>query len=188
MTKTTATEIKTVKRSEIFNIIENLKKGSFVGLNYSTRTGKTVNKQKLVEKITDTVIVVGKNYTDFVNNILERQGDDSRSFVAQEKKGFIPVEGTNCFLKAEKTGKIAMKYIVAKNAKPQTELFYNGEKITKQSNPELFTPAQLKPRNYTLGRGEVKVDDKGQFAKFQQLYITNINRLTVNGTAYIFID
>ena len=188
MTTTTATATKTIKRNAIQPLIEGVKKGSFVGLNYSTRCGRTVGGRKIVEKNTDTVVVVGKSYKDFVDNVLERQGDDSRSFVPQEKRGFEMIDGTDRFIRATKTGKVAIKYIVAKNAKPQTTFYYNGDIITKDSRPELFQPSELKPKVNTLGRGSVKVDEKGQFAKFQNLYISNIVRLTVSGTIYIVID
>jgi len=132
--KTTASKFKTIRRSEIFALINGIKKGSFVGITYKTLCGS----RKAVEKLTDTRVIVGKNYQDFINNQLRKQGEDSPDFVAQKKKGFDLVDGTDRFIRATKTGKLQLKFLVARNVKPTTSFFFMGKEITKKRKPRVF--------------------------------------------------
>ena len=188
MVQTTAKEIKSVHRKDIFKLINGVKKGSFVGITYKTLCGKTVGGKKTVEKLTDTRVIVGKNYTDFINNQLKKQGEDSPDFVAQKKKGFELVDGTDRFIRATKTGKLQLKFIAPRNVKPTTSFFFMGKEITKKGNPEYFTNSELKPYTPTIGRGTIKADDKGQMPQFRMVGVKNIKRLTIQNVLYMVID
>ena len=182
--KTTASKFKTIRRSEIFALINGIKKGSFVGITYKTLCGS----RKAVEKLTDTRVIVGKNYQDFINKQLEKQGEDNPSFVAQKKKGFDIVDGTDRFIRATKTGKLQLKFLVARNVKPTTSFFFMGKEITKTGNPEYFTNSELKPYTPTIGRGTVKADEKGQLPQFRTVGVNNIKRLTIQNVLYVIVD
>lgn len=149
---------------------------------------KTVNKKKVLQKITRTTITVGSEYQKKVNKILEKKQGENPDFVSQEMKGkFRPYGFEVPIVAATNNPDFEMLCAIVENhTKPKSVLFHNGEIISyeKAVALDLFTPAHYQPKP-TTGRG--RVDEENDF-HFITLGFDKILKINLNKKIYKVVD
>lgn len=151
---------------------------------------KTKNKQKLVQKITETRITLGADYTSKVQRIeVKKQGAESSDFQAMKMNGKSYTNGTeNPVVHADKNPKFRMLVMIIENGvKSKTTYLHNGQVITLKQAEEmdLLTDSHYnQEKKPTAGRGVVNAEND---FKFNTLGFDKIKQITMNGTDYIVI-
>lgn len=150
---------------------------------------KTVNKQKLMQKITETRITLGSDYSSKIQRIEVKQGAESSNFEAQKMNGKSYTNGKeNPVVHADKNESFRMLVMIVEHGvKSNTTYLHNGNVITLDQAKELdlLTPAFYNPKETTTsGRGIVR--EENDF-KFNTLGFDKIIQITINKTDYIVI-
>jgi len=151
---------------------------------------KTKNKQKLVQKITETRITLGADYTSKIRRIeVKKQGAESSDFKANKMNGKSYTNGVeNPVVHADKNPSFKMLVMIIENGvKSKTTYLHNGQVITLKQAEEMDLLAgshyNQTPQK-TAGRGVV--NEENNF-KFNTLGFDKIKQITMNGTDYIVI-
>jgi len=150
---------------------------------------KTINKVKQLQKITETRITLGANYTSKVQRVeINKQGAESSDFKAMPMKGKSYTNGTeNPVVHADKNIEKRMLVMIVENGvKSNTTYLHNNEIVTMQQAEELdlLTNAHYKPREIVVGRGAINQENA---FKFNTLGFDKIQQITINKTDYIVI-
>jgi hypothetical protein len=148
---------------------------------------KTINKVKQLQKITETRITLGADYTSKVQRIeVKKQGAETSEFQAMKMKGKSYTNGTeNPVVHADKNPDNKMLVMIVENGvKSNTTYLHNNEIVTMKQAEELdlLTNAHYKPKAIVVGRGAV--NEENAF-KFNTLGFDKIMQITINKTDYI---
>lgn len=150
---------------------------------------KTINKVKQLQKITETRITLGADYTSKVQRIeVKKQGAESSEFQAMKMNGKSYTNGTeNPVVHADKNPSKRMLVMIIENGvKSNTTYLHNNEVVTMKQAEELdlLTNAHYTPNKVVVGRGVV--NDENTF-KFNTLGFDKIIQITINKVDYIII-
>lgn len=144
---------------------------------------KTVNKQKVLQKLTRVNITIGANYEGRINRDLVKQGEEA-NFTAQSMSGKVYINDEGVIATDVKTG--LKKYLVAtveNKTTPDTIYFHEGKRITKDKAIELdlFMPSYFADKK-TSGRGNMS--EEKDFHTISP-NLDNVISLTLNKVKYI---
>lgn len=147
---------------------------------------KTVNKQKVLQKLVRTNITIGANYEGRINRDLVKQGEEA-NFTAQSMSGKVYINDEGVIAMDTKTEQ--KRYLIAtveNRTKPDTVYFHQGKRITKEKAIEqnLFMPSYFAEKT-TSGRGNMS--EERDFHTISP-NVDNIISLTLNKTKYIIED
>ena len=177
-----------ITRAELRSKLLNLKGVTFSHVVAFTDEygSRVVDKVRQLQKLTFRNVTIGSDYTNRVNNRLEKQGETA-DFVSEAMSGKNFVEGSKCLAYATKN--TSKEYLVCDQelkAKVRTTYFHKGRKISKEKAIEgnMFAPSFFAEKK-TAGRGAVDADKN-----FFRLTIglENIIAITLNKVHYIIED
>ena len=117
---------------------------------------KTVNKQKVLQKLVRVAITLGSNYEGRINRDLAKNEEEA-NFTAQSMSGKKHLNDEGVLLTDTKTEtKIYLNAVVENHAKPDTIYFHEGKRINKADAIEkgLFMPSYFAEKT-TMGRGNM---------------------------------
>jgi hypothetical protein len=188
---------KYISQEELENLMINFDKNvSMTGVTFANviykndySKSKTVNKVKLLQKITEVRITLGSDYAKKVNRInTVKQGAEESNFVAQKMKGKSYTNGfNNPVVHADKNPNKKMLVMIIENGvKHKTTYLHNNKVITiKQAEEmDLLTPAHYKPNVSSVGRGLIAEENS---FKINTLGFDKILQITINKTDYIIV-
>lgn len=147
---------------------------------------KTVNKQKVLQKLVRVNLTIGSNYENRINRDLVKQGEEA-NFTAQAMSGKEYINNEGVIAKDTKTG--LKRYLVAtveNKTKPDTIYFHEGKRIAKEKAIELglFMPSYFAEKP-TSGRGNMS--EEKDFHTINPNFDAIIS-LTLNKTKYIVVN
>ena len=190
--------LKHITKAQAVSMFENYKNLSASGVAFSSLSyivdvdeSKTVNGKKLLKKFVKLNATIGSDYEKKVNRIVENKQGEIINFVAQPQKGKEYYMEGSPIVKDTKTGeKRYIVFIVENHTTPSEHQIYiaDGMKPMKKEevwNENFITPAGLKPKEYTSGRGAV--DAEFDFY-FRTLDFNNLKGFVIGGTDYRIID
>ena len=147
---------------------------------------KTVNKQKVLQKLVRLTLTLGASYEKRINRDLIKQEEDA-NFTAESMSGkeYINNEGIIAIDTKTKT-KHYLIATVENHTKPDTIYFHEGKMISKEKAIEqnLFMPSYFTPKT-TSGRGNMS--EEKDFHTISP-NINNIISLKLNGIKRIIED
>lgn len=190
--------LKHITTAQAIAMFEDYKNISASGVAFSSLSylvdvaeSKVSNGKKLLKKFVKINATIGSDYEKKVNRIVENKQGEVIDFVAQPQRGKeYYIEGSPV-VKDIKTGeKRYLVFICENHTKPSAHQLYIAEtmkEVTKDEvwNDQYITPAGLKPKTYTSGRGAV--DQENDFA-FRTVDFNNLKGFVIGGTDYRIID
>jgi len=147
---------------------------------------KTVDKKKVLQKLTRTTITLGAKYEGRINRDLVKQGEEA-NFTAQSMSGKEHLNAEGIIAKDIKTGlKRYLVAVVENHTKPDTIYFHEGKRISKDKAIELnlFMPSYFAEKT-TMGRGNMSEEKNFHIINPN---VDNIISLTLNKTKFIIED
>lgn len=190
--------LKHITKAQAVAMFENYKTLSASGVSFSSisylvdvNESKTVDGKKLLKKFVKLNATIGSDYEKKVNRILKNKQGEVIDFVAQPQNGKeYYIEGSPV-VRDTKTGtKRYLVFICESNPTISAHQLYIADGMKEVSKEEVWneqyiTPAGLKPKEYTSGRGAV--DAEFDFA-FRTVDFDNLRGFKIGGTDYRIID
>ncbi|MEK6829833.1 MAG: hypothetical protein AABY15_06970 [Nanoarchaeota archaeon] len=190
--------LKHITTGQAIAMFENYKGLSASGVAFSSLSylvdvaeSKTVDGKKLLKKFVKLNATIGSDYEKKVNRIVENKQGEVINFVAQPQFGKeYYMDGSPVVRDTKTQTKRYLVFIVENHTKPsEHQLFItDGMKAVEKAevwNEQYITPAGLKPKEYTSGRGAV--DQENDFA-FRTVDFDNLRGFAMGGTDYRIID
>lgn len=152
---------------------------------------KQKNGQKLMQKIKESRITLGADYTKKIQRIeVNKQGAESSDFQAMKMNGKSLTNGKEnpvCHSDKNPNFKMLIMIVEAHNRKHnKTTYLHNGQVITIEEAKELdlLRPSFFAKKTTTAGRGVVSEENDFDFLT---LGFDKIQQITINQTDYIVI-
>jgi hypothetical protein len=190
--------LKHITKAQAVAMFEDYKNISASGVTFSSLSylvdvaeSKTVNGKKLLKKFVKINATIGSDYEKKVNRIVENKQGEKIDFVAQPQFGKeYYIEGSPVVRDTKTQTKRYLVFICENSPKVSAHQLYIAETMKEVSKDEVWneqyiTPAGLKPKEYTAGRGAV--DAEFDFA-FRTVDFDNLKGFVIGGTDYRIID
>ena len=190
--------LKNITRAQGIALFEDYKNLSASGVTFSSLSylvdvseSKTVQGKKLLKKFIKINATIGADYAKKVMRIVKNKQGEIIDFVAQPMNGKDYYIDGAPVVKDTKTGtKTYLVFIVENHTSVSARQLYIAstmEEVTKEQvwNEEYITPAGLKPRVESVGRGAV--EEENAFA-FRTVDFDNVKGFVIGGTDYRIID
>lgn len=184
----------TITRPQAISMFINYRKEvSASGVAFSNLTyicdeskSKTVNKQKVLQKLVETNATIGSDYGKKVGRILDKEGKEIE-FTPQPRKGLRRIEDSPVCIDEATESKFYLDFIVEGHSKPQVQLILNGKNVARKDvwNEQYITPAGLKEETAVAGRG--LINEENNFF-FRNLNFDNLISFNMNGKCYLITD
>jgi hypothetical protein len=145
---------------------------------------RTDNKKKVIQKLSRKLVTLGSSYEARVNRDLEKQGEEG-NFTALGITGRTHIN--SMLVRADKTGEMQLRCVTEhRNLKSGVVIYFkDGQRVSRETARQYFTPAGLEGKKTTSGRGAMSEETDFNFFT---LGLTKIHSITMNKTRYIIED
>jgi hypothetical protein len=142
----------------------------------NARAKKTGNPYSQINKLSKVSVILNTDYVKAVTNQLAREDKEATEYTQGKNTNPLTFGENNQFIGVNNKGEFVLQYRPNDNVKTQTFYFADGKRVEKSAIAE-YLPTVSKPTNQGTDR-EIM---------WRKVNLSNVLRLTVNGTTYTVI-